>query len=113
MIKQATTSISEEDKVEIEALIGFVVESIPSTSIASRAFFRNLPAVRDHIDEIRVFYAEAGKVVLRVKTRIFSSAMPLERMMHARDSIDIIAAISEMAEEISDDLSIDAIKRIL
>lgn len=113
MIEHATTSISAEDKVEIEALIGFVVKSIQSTIIASRAFFRNPPAVRDHIYEIRVFSAEAGKVALRLKTRIFSSAMPLERMMHARDSIDIIAAISEMAEEISDDLSIYAIKRIL
>jgi hypothetical protein len=34
-------------------------------------------------------------------------------MLHARDSIDLIAGISDMAEEISEELSIYAIKRIL
>ena len=113
MIEHAITSISVEEKAEIEALISFVVKSIQSTIIASRAFFRNPPAVRDHIYEIRVYATEAGKVALQLKKRIFSSTMPLERMLQARDSIDIIAAISDMAEEISDELSIDAIKRIL
>jgi uncharacterized protein Yka (UPF0111/DUF47 family) len=113
MIEHATTSIAADEKVQIEALTGFVVKSIQSTIIAARAFFRNPPAVRDHIYEIRVFATEAGKAALRIKKRIFTSSMPLERMLHARDSIDIIASIADMAEEISDELSIYAIKRVL
>jgi len=113
MIEHATTSMTGEEKADVEALINFVAKSIQSTIIASRAFFRNPPAVRDHIYEIRVFATEAGKVALRLKKGIFSSTMPLERMLHARDSIDIIAAIADMTEEISDELSIYAIKRVL
>ena len=98
---------------DAKELISVVVKSVQAAVVASRAFFRNPAAVRDHIYEIRVYESEADKIALRLKKGIFQSDLPLERKIQARDSVDIVDAIADMAEDISDELSIYAIKRAL
>ena len=108
-----TTQGQIELKEEVRELVDVTVKSVQATILAARAFFRNPPAVRDHVHEIRVYEAEADKVSIRLKTKIFGSDLPLDVKMHARDSVDVIDALADLAEDISDELSIAAIKRAL
>ena len=112
---------SSDSEIEIESilkadakeLIAVVIKSVQTVVIAARAFFRNPAAVRDHIHEVRVYESEADKIALRLKKELFQTDIPLERKILARDSIDIVDGIADMAEDISDELSIYAIKRAL
>ena len=100
-------------QADAKELISVVVKSVQAAVIASRAFFRNPAAVRDHVYEVRVYESEADKIALRMKKAIFKSDLPVERKIQARDSIDIVDAIADMAEDVSDQLSIYTIKRAL
>ena len=94
-----------------------LARALPTASVGRPAQLdlrvRNPAAVRDHVNEIRVFEAEADRITLRLKTVIFDSDLPLDAKMHARDSVDVIDALADLAEDISDELSIAAIKRAL
>ena len=100
-------------KDDVRELVEVTARSAQAAVVAARAFFRNPAAVRDHVNEIRVFEAEADRITLRLKTVIFDSDLPLDAKMHARDSVDVIDALADLAEDISDELSIAAIKRAL
>jgi hypothetical protein len=109
----AEPSESLQGREGFKELLACVSKCIQNTVVAARAFFRDPSAVRDHINEIRIYESEADKIALRLKQKIFDSDLPLERKMLARDAVDIIDSISDQAEDISDELSIAAIKRVL
>ncbi len=94
-------------------LVTVVVQSVQAAVLGARAFFRNPEAVRDHINQIRVYEAEADGITLRLKTALFSSSRPLEQKLLGRDALAVIDGLADLAEEISDELSILAIKRAL
>ena len=112
-IKPDTSEPIPEFEKEAKDLISAVIKSVQAVVIASRAFFRDPVAVQDHIYEVRVYESEADQNALRIKKRIFNADLPLELKLQLRDEIDIIDYIADMAEDISDELSIYAIKRAL
>jgi hypothetical protein len=50
---------------------------------------------------------------VRLKTALFASARPLDQKLLGRDALALIDGLADLAEEISDELSILAIKRAL
>jgi hypothetical protein len=50
---------------------------------------------------------------VRLKTALFSSARTLDQKLLGRDALALIDGLADLAEEISDELSILAIKRAL
>jgi uncharacterized protein len=102
-----------ESIADVKDLVAVVVQSVQAAVLGARAFFRNPDGVRDHINQIRVYEAEADGITLRLKTALFASSRPLEQKLLGRDALAVIDGLADLAEEISDELSILAIKRAL
>jgi Phosphate transport regulator (distant homolog of PhoU) len=98
---------------DVKDLVSVVVQSVQSAVLGARAFFRNPDGVRDHINQIRIHEAEADGITLRLKTALFASDRGLEQKLLGRDALRVIDGLADLAEEISDELSILAIKRAL
>jgi uncharacterized protein Yka (UPF0111/DUF47 family) len=102
-----------ESLADVKDLVSVVVQSVQAAVLGARAFFRNPEAVHDHINQIRVYEAEADGITLRLKTALFASDRALEQKLLGRDALAAIDGLADLAEEISDELSILAIKRAL
>jgi uncharacterized protein Yka (UPF0111/DUF47 family) len=113
LIAYAEVLNRRESLADVKDLVAVVVQSVQAAVQGSRAFFRNPEAVRDHINQIRVHEAEADGITLRLKTALFASARPLDQKLLGRDALALIDGLADLAEEISDELSILAIKRAL
>lgn len=113
LIAYADVLSRNEAITDVKQLVAVVVESVQAAVLGARAFFRNPEAVRDHINRIRVFESEADGITVRLKTALFASDRPLEQKLLGRDALALIDGLADLAEEISDELSILAIKRAL
>jgi uncharacterized protein Yka (UPF0111/DUF47 family) len=60
-----------------------------------------------------VYESEADGITVRLKRGLFASGRPLEQKLLGRDALAVIDGLADLAEEISDELSILAIKRAL
>ncbi len=78
---------------------------------ASRAFFRELSRVKDHIHKVYFFEKETDRIATTLRMKIFRRDMKLSRKMHLRDVAVNVAKISDEAENVADRLSIYTIKR--
>ena len=113
LIAYADVLSRNEAIADVKQLVAVVVESVQAAVLGARAFLRNPEAVRDHINRIRVFESEADGITVRLKTALFASDRPLEQKLLGRDALALIDGLADLAEEISDELSILAIKRAL
>ncbi len=105
--------IPDAVKGEFKELASTVVKSVEYTVLASRAFFRDLKAVRDHVHKIGFYESDADRVAIGIKRQAFESDLPLDRKIHLRDWVNCIDRIADDAENVGDHLSIFAIKRSL
>jgi uncharacterized protein len=96
---------------DLIALTDKVVLSIESCVLASRAFFRDANAVKDHIHKVMFYEKEADMVVFKLKKTIFASNLTLDRKSHLKGFVEKIDALANLAEDIADDLAIFVIKR--
>ncbi|QVL53763.1 MAG: DUF47 family protein [Cyanobium sp. M30B3] len=111
LIEYAGVLSRREAIADVKDLVAVVVQSVQAAVLGARAFFRNPEAVRDHINQIRVYEAEADAITLRLKSALFASDRALEQKLLGRDALAVIDGLADLAEEISDELSILAIKR--
>ena len=79
--------------------------------LASRAFFRDAPAIKDHMHKVIYYESEADEAVTKLRSKIFASDLPLPNKIHLRFFAERIVWIADLAEDIADELSIYAIKR--
>ncbi len=93
------------------ALTRRVTQSTSALVQASRAFFRNIDAVSDHIHKVMFYEKEADKVSTKLKRAIFDSDMQLSNKMQLRDFVESIDNIADQAEDVADRLAIYTIKR--
>jgi predicted phosphate transport protein (TIGR00153 family) len=93
-------SLAEQVTAAVEALV-----------LASRAFFRNVEMVGDHMHKVIFFEKEADKVSTKLKRQIFESDLELARKLHLRHFVELIDNIADRAEDVADRLAIYAIKR--
>jgi len=94
-------------------LVSVARDSTEYTVQAARAFFRDSPAIRDHIHKIGYFEAEADAITLRLRQAIFGSELDLAHKIHLREMVCAISSIADLAEDCGDRLTIYAIKRAL
>ena len=113
LIEYSDVVSGQQSIAEAKELVAVVVQSVQAAVLGARAFFRNPEAVRDHINQIRVYEAEADGITLRLKSALFASDRALEQKLLGRDALAVIDGLADLAEEISDELSILAIKRAL
>ena len=103
--------ISEPFVAEFREMATVVVKAVMAAVTASRAYFRDVRAVRDHHFKIAFFEREADKLAIRLARRIFASDLPLDRKMHLRDCLRSIDRLADLAEDVGDQLIIYAVKR--
>lgn len=85
--------------------------SVESLVLASRAYFRDSAAIKDHMHKVRFYESDADAVVSRLRRAIFAMEIGLARKLHLRNCANGIADISDMAEDAADKLVIFHIKR--
>ena len=98
---------------EFEELTTMAIRSVHAVVLAARTFFRNPAAVRDHINEVRLFEAETDTIALRIKRRIVASGLGFEQRSQLRSMVATLDGLADRAENLGDHLSIYAIKRAL
>ena len=106
-----TPDILEEYRADYQTLANLAVDSVESLVLASRAFFRNIEAVGDHMHKVLFFEKEADKVGTKLKRAIFGSDLPLSHKAHLRNFVEHIDNVADMAEDVADRLAIYTIKR--
>jgi len=84
---------------------------VDSVILASRAFFTNFEAVRDHNVKVMYFETEADMISTRLKTKVFESDLPMSHKNQLRYFCDKIEETSNCAENVADNLAIYALKR--
>jgi uncharacterized protein Yka (UPF0111/DUF47 family) len=94
-------------------LTAMAVRGIQAVLVAARTFFRTPAAVRDHINEVRVFEDQTDRLAYKLKRRIVAADLSFEQRTLLRETAAMLDALADKAENIGDDLSIFAIKRSL
>lgn len=103
--------IPDDYRSDYSALAEQVTAAVESLVLASRAFFRNVEMVGDHMHKVIFYEKEADKVSTKLKRRIFDSDIDLARKWHLRHFVEMIDNIADRAEDVADRLAIYAIKR--
>ena len=123
VIDRAKQVVQEFDVQEPDVEVGYFdlylqvtnksVKAVEQVVDAARAFFRNESRMRDCINKVDFYESEADRAGLRLKKQIFQSDMHLARKHHLRYFADSLESLSDIAEEVSERLSIASIKRSL
>ncbi len=87
------------------------VHAAESIVLASRAFFRNIEAVSDHMHKVMFYEKEADKVSTKLKRAIFATDLPLYRKAHLRNFVEHIDNVADRSEDVADRLAVYTIKR--
>ncbi len=103
--------IPSEFHADFEALCEKAVAAVESLVLASRAFFRNIEAVSDHMHKVMFYEKEADKVSTKLKRAIFASDMSLSHKSHLRSFVEQIDNLADRSEDVADRLAIYTIKR--
>ena len=99
---------------DFRELLQCSVEAVESTVLSSRAFFKNLHAVADHIHKVVYWEKESDKVSTRLQRAIFRREdIDLSRKTHLRFFVKLIDRIADDAEDVTDRLDVYVIKRLL
>lgn len=106
-----TPEIPPEFHADFKALTEQVVLAVESLVLASRAFFRNIEAVNDHMHKVMFYEKEADRVSTNLKRAIFQCDLPLANKLHLRDFTEHLDNIADRAEDVADRLAIYTIKR--
>ncbi len=79
--------------------------------LASRHFFRDVNAVRDHLHKVYFYEKEADKIADQLKRHLFSLSIELSQKMHLTAFVQHVDFLADRTEAVADRLSIYAIKR--
>ncbi len=103
--------IPEPLREEYANLTRFSAQAVESLILTARSFFRSAQSIQDHMHKVLFYESEADKVLKNLKRGIFKSDLKLSQKIHLRFFAERIAWISDLAEDIADDLVIYSIKR--
>lgn len=106
-----TPEIPESLRALYNDLTDASVSALESLVLASRAFFRNIDAVGDHMHKVMYHEKEADKIGTKLKREIFASDLGLAEKAHLRNFCEHIDNVADRSEDVADRLAIYAIKR--
>lgn len=98
---------------DYESLTDVSCQSVESLVFGTRAFFRDVKAVKDHLHKVYYFEKEADRIGDHLKRRAFRMDMDLSQKFHLRYFALHIQQISDRAENVADRLAIYTIKRTI
>ena len=87
------------------------VSALEHTVTATRAYFRDIKSVRDHVAKVKFYESEADKIADKIKKLLFRKDIDLSRKIHQRYFALHVEKISDYAEQVTDRLAVAAIKR--
>ncbi len=108
-----TPAIPENLRPLYGELADAAVNALESLVLASRAFFRNIDAVGDHMHKVMYHEKEADKIGTKLKREIFATDLPLYEKTHLRDFCEHIDNVADRSEDVADRLAIYVIKRTI
>jgi len=121
VIDCAKRVVQQFDVQQPDVEVGFVdlyadvvdnsVEAVENVIDAARAFFRDEGRLRDCINKVDFYEHEADRAGLRLKKQIYQSDLDLARKHHLRYFADTIESLSDIAQEVAEQLAIASIKR--
>lgn len=102
--------ILKDDLLEVARLSEKTVDEVVK---ATRAFFRQISMVSDYVNKVHFYEHEVDDVEEQIKRKIFSTdnIQKFSHKVHLRYFVEKIADVSDVAEQVSDRLSVYAIKR--
>ena len=105
--------IPDSMKDDFMELTKMSVKTVDEMVLASRAFFREISIVNDHINKVHYFEHEADKIEEALKRKAFNSKIikQLSRKVQLRYFVEKVALVSDEAEAVCDRLSVYVIKR--
>ena len=106
-----TPDIPEEFHEDYKVLSEQVVNTVEALVRASRAFFRNIEAVKDHMHKVLFYEKESDKVSTKLKRAIFASNLQLANKAQLRNFVEHMDNIADRSEDVADRLAIYTIKR--
>jgi predicted phosphate transport protein (TIGR00153 family) len=104
-------AIPEDLRETYRELLDPTVAATEALVLASRAFFRNVGAIGDHLHKVHFYESEADVIIGRLKDRTFASDRPLADKLQLKAITESLAAVSDLSEDTADQLTIYAIKR--
>jgi len=105
--------IPEELKKAFIELTEVSVQAAEVLVSAIRAFFTDLPAVKDHLHKVYFYENEADRVGDNLRRQAFAMKMELCQKFHLRYFSMHIQNVSDEAEDVADRLAIYSIKRTI
>jgi predicted phosphate transport protein (TIGR00153 family) len=95
-------------------LVGYVVEAVEAVVLSSRAFFKNIAGVSDHMHKVSYWETESDKVASDLQRAIFKrEEMRMSHRLQLRDFAKRVDNIADVSEDVADRLAIYVIKRSL
>jgi predicted phosphate transport protein (TIGR00153 family) len=99
---------------DFNELVGYVVEAVETVVLSSRAFFKNIAGVADHMHKVSYWETESDKVASNLQRAIFRREdMGMSHRLQLRDFAKRIDNIADVSEDVADRLAIYVIKRSL
>ncbi len=98
---------------QYQELANACAAAVEAIVAASRAFFRDLKAVHDHLHKVYFYEKEADRLSDRLKRDIFARDLDLAHKIHLRYFSLHIENLSDEAEKVADRLAISTIKRTM
>lgn len=95
------------------ALAEASAQAVQSVVVASRCFFRDVHAVKDHLHKVKYYEREADRLSEKVRRQVFGLQVGLAEKLHLRDFAVRIGELSDAAERVADRLAIYSIKRVM
>lgn len=94
-------------------LAGTAVDSTQALVQSTRSFFYDVNSVKDHLHKVKFFESESDHISEKAKRELFEMDIDLSRKLHLKTFIILIDSVSDIAEDISNRLSIATMKRIV
>ena len=106
--------IISEIKDDFEKMADHCADSVEQSSKAGNSYFRNISEVNSHINKVKFHESEADDLETKMKKIIFDKEnYELARKLHLRDIIELVASLSDEAEEVCERIAVYSIKRSL
>ncbi|BDY06866.1 DUF47 family protein [Ferrimonas sp. YFM] len=104
--------IPEEVHDDLQELLQLVGQTIDHTLLCARSFLTDLQRVQEYHQKVILFESDANKVCTRAKMTLFSTDLPLTNKVQLRYFFDRIDDVANVAEDISDRVSVFTLKRM-
>ncbi len=87
-------------------------DTIDHTVLCARSFLSDLQRVQEYHTKVMLLENDTAALCNKIKTTLFQSDLQLVEKIHLRYFVDRIQQIAELAEDVSDRISIYTLKRM-